>query len=294
MPATAPRRRARLLTGSGDPIARVRRRRRARRSRLLDADYVDDEVFRARPTRGIEASLEAAGVAMSATEYLLAVTGLALLGMALSLLLGSLMLGLLLLISAVVVPRLWLSRAADKRRGAFADQLEGNLQLVAGSLRAGYGLTQAVATVAEEAPSPSKEEFGRIVVETRLGRELPDSLRATATRMQNDDFGWVADAIAIQQEVGGNLAEVLDAVSGTIRDRNTIRRQVHALSAEGRMSAIVLIALPIVLAMALSIINPGYLDVLFERPVGRIMLGAGVVLMTLGIVWIKRLVKLVF
>ena len=204
------------------------------------------------------------------------------------------MLGLLLLIAAVVVPRLWLTRAAENRRGAFADQLEGNLQLIAGSLRAGYGLSQSVATVADEAPSPSKEEFGRIVIETRLGRDLPDSLRATALRMKNEDFGWVADAIAIQQEVGGNLAEILDAVSGTIRDRNNIRRQVQALSAEGRMSAVVLIALPIVLAIAISVVNPGYLDVLFDRPVGRVLLGVGVVLMTMGVVWIRRLVRTVF
>jgi tight adherence protein B len=148
--------------------------------------------------------------------------------------------------------------------------------------------------VAQEAPSPSRDEFGRVVVETRLGRELPDALRATAARMRNDDFGWVADAIAIQQEVGGNLAEILDGVAATIRDRNQIRRQVQALSAEGRMSAVVLIALPFVLAFAISIINPGYLDVLFQRPIGRVILGLGVVLMTIGVAWIRRLIRIVF
>jgi len=292
MPSPAGGRRSSLLARPGEKAPRLRRRRG---SRLLGGVMVDDdEVFRPHPSRGIEASLEAAGVALSATEYLLVVTGLALGGVALSLLLGSVMLGLLLLIGAVVIPRLWLSRAAERRRRAFADQLEGNLQLIAGTLRAGYGLSQAVATVAEEAPSPSREEFGRVVVEIRLGRELPDALRATAARMRNDDFGWVADAIAIQQEVGGNLAEILDGVAATIRDRNQIRRQVQALSAEGRMSAVVLIALPFVLAFAISIINPGYLDVLFQRPIGRVILGLGVVLMTIGVAWIRRLIRIVF
>ncbi|HSM02929.1 MAG TPA: type II secretion system F family protein [Acidimicrobiia bacterium] len=291
MPSPASGRRSSLLGRPGDRSS-VRRRRRSGLFRRAEMD--DDDVFRPRPTRGIEASLEAAGVALSATEYVLIITGLALTGAALSLLLGSLMLGLLLLVNAVLIPRLWLSRAADRRRAAFADQLEGNLQLIAGTLRAGYGLSQAVSTVAEEAPSPSRDEFGRVVVEIRLGRDLPDSLRATASRMQNEDFGWVADAIAIQQEVGGNLAEILDGVAATIRDRNNIRRQVHALSAEGRMSAGVLIALPIVLAFAISVVNPGYLDVLFSTPLGRFILGTGVVLMTIGVVWIRRLIRIVF
>jgi tight adherence protein B len=204
------------------------------------------------------------------------------------------MLGLLLLAAAVAVPRLWVSRAAQRRHNAFADQLEGTLQLMASTLRAGYGLSQAVATVAEEAPSPTREEFARIVVETRIGRDLPGSLRALAERMKNEDFGWIADAMAIQQEVGGNLAEILDAVGGTIRDRNQIRRQVHALSAEGRMSAVVLIALPIGLAGIISTVNPGYLDVLFNTGGGRVLLLAGVVLMTFGVIWIRKLVKIRF
>jgi tight adherence protein B len=165
---------------------------------------------------------------------------------------------------------------------------------MAGTLRAGYGLTHAVSTVAEEAGSPSKEEFGRVVVEVRLGRELPESLRALANRMRNEDFSWVADAIAIQQDVGGNLAEVLDGVGATIRDRNNIRRQVQALSAEGRISAAVLIALPFALAGIIALVNPGYLDALFETPGGRVMLGVGGVLMTLGVLWIRRLIRIVF
>ena len=108
---------------------------------------------------------------------------------------------------------------------------------MAGSLRAGHSLLRAVDSVASEADAPTSEEFARIVNETRVGRDLNDALDEVAERMGSDDFTWVAQAIAIHREVGGNLAEVLDAVGHTIRERNAIRRQVKALAAEGKLSA---------------------------------------------------------
>ena len=247
-----------------------------------------------RRQRGIDAALEAAGISLTAGEYLVIVVLAALGGMGLGLLLNSPMLIIILVIGAIVLPRSILARAANRRRALFADQLEGTLQLIAGSLRAGYGLAQSFSTVAVESPSPTAEEIGRVVIETRVGRDLVSALRAAAARMKNDDFLWVADAIAIQQEVGGNLAEVLDSVGGTIRDRNQIRRQIHTLSAEGRISAVVLIALPFVAAGLLAAANPGYLDPLFTTRRGIILLILGSVLIVLGILWIRRIVKIVF
>jgi tight adherence protein B len=151
-----------------------------------------------------------------------------------------------------------------------------------------------MSTVATEAPSPTSDEFGRVVIETRVGRDLTTALRGVADRMRNDDLAWVTDAIAIQQEVGGNLAEVLDAVGATIRDRNQIRRQVQALSAEGRISAVILIALPFGIAGIISLVNPGYLEALFETTIGKVLVAVGAVLMVTGIVWIRRIVKIVF
>jgi len=292
-PATATRRRSVILPESVDG----RPRRRGLFGLFRDRGTKDGEEFalrRRRPRHGIDAVLETAGIDVRGSEYLTLVAVAGFIGIGIGLASGSSVLGLLLLGAAVAIPRLWVSRAALRRHSAFGDQLEGTLQLMASTLRAGYGLSQAVATVAEEAPSPTREEFARIVVETRIGRDLAGSLRALAERMKNEDFGWIADAMAIQQEVGGNLAEILDAVGGTIRDRNQIRRQVHALSAEGRMSAVVLIALPIGLALMISVINPGYLDALFVTGGGRVLLLVGVVLMTLGVFWIRRLVKIRF
>jgi tight adherence protein B len=197
-------------------------------------------------------------------------------------------------ILGTAAPRMVLNTMINRRREAFADQLEGTLQIVAGSLRSGYGLVQAVSTVAAESPSPTSDEFGRVVVENRLGRTVEDATRAMAERLENEDLEWVVEAIEIQHEVGGNLAEVLDTVTATIRDRNNIRRQVKALSAEGRISAIILIALPFVVASLIAVVTPDYLTELFSTVIGRIMLGFAGLMMLLGTVWIKKLVKVDF
>ena len=163
---------------------------------------------------------------------------------------------------------------AGRRRTAFADQLDDSLQLIASSLRAGHSLLQALASVAREAEEPTSEEFARIINETRVGRQLSDSLDETAARMESDDFTWVTQAIAINREVGGNLAEVLDGVANTIRERNQIRGQVKALSAEGKLSAYVLMALPFGIVGFLMFANPDYMGKFTESLVGYGLIGA--------------------
>ena len=133
--------------------------------------------------------------------------------------------------------RFWLKRKASKRQAAFADQLPDALQLLAGGIRAGFGLMQAIDNVAGELPAPAGEEFQRVKVETHLGRDTNEALRAMALRVGSQDFEWVVEAIEINREVGGDLGEILDSVGGTIRDRNRLRRRIKSLSAEGRVSA---------------------------------------------------------
>jgi tight adherence protein B len=243
---------------------------------------------------GVSTALESAGVALRPGEFILLVLGASATGGILGILAGNPVLALILSGSALAGGRLLLSTKARRRQAAFGDQLEGTLQLISGSLRAGYGINQAINTVAAEAQEPTATEFARIVVETRLGRDLHDALTALADRMDNRDFGWITDAIEIQQDVGGDLAEVLDTVASTIRDRNQIRRQVQALSAEGRLSAIILISLPFALAGFISITNPEYLSELTGSTAGQVLLLTGVVLMSIGVVWIRKIVKVVF
>jgi tight adherence protein B len=243
---------------------------------------------------GGAAALERAGMTMSLPDFVLVVGLVTVVGGAGGVVLGGSVLGLLLLVAVPFGARLLLKFRAARRQAAFADQLDDSLQLMAGSLRAGHSLLRAVDSVSQEADAPTSEEFSRIVNETRVGRDLNDALDEVAQRMGSDDFIWVAQAIAIHREVGGNLAEVLDAVGHTIRERNAIRRQVKALSAEGKLSAIVLMALPFGVTGFISITNPSYLAKFTQSFTGYAMLGVAGVMLLVGAFWLKKTVAIKF
>ena len=152
---------------------------------------------------------------------------------------------------------------------------------------------QALATLGQEASEPARSEFRRVLLEVRVGRVPGDSLRALADRMGSDDFDWVVGAIDINRDVGGDLAMILDNVAETIRERQRLQRQVKTLSAEGRLSGYVLTALPLVLAMAMAVINPGYLAALGSG-FGPVLVVGGAVLLVIGWIWIRRLTRLTF
>jgi len=235
-----------------------------------------------------------AGLKMKQQDFIFLVCIGAVVALAVGLLLGGLPLGLVL---AFVVPlgaRASLSFLADRRRTAFADQLDDSLQLMASSLRAGHSLLQALDSVAREAEEPTSEEFARVINETRLGRELNAALEETAQRMGSQDFVWVTQAVAINREVGGNLAEVLDGVGHTIRERNEIRRQVKALAAEGKLSAYVLIALPVCIVGFLAVVNPSYIGTLLQSVFGYGLVFAAVVLLIVGSIWMRKVVRIKF
>ncbi|MGY2084383.1 type II secretion system F family protein [Blastococcus sp. SYSU DS0539] len=239
-------------------------------------------------------ALERAGVTMALTDFVLAVGLVATSAAVLGALAGGLLLGLVMPLVILVGTRMLLRVRAGRRRAAFADQLDDSLQLMASSLRAGHSILRAMDSVATEAAAPTSDEFARIINETRVGRDLTDALDEVADRMGSEDFIWVAQAIAIQREVGGNLAEVLDAVGHTIRERNAIRRQVKALSAEGKLSAYVLMALPIGITAFLSLTNPSYLSAFTESLAGYAMLAVAVVMMLVGGLWLKKTVAIRF
>jgi tight adherence protein B len=213
---------------------------------------------------------------------------------AVGLALGGPLAGLGLAVVAPVVAKVGLNIMAGRRRSSFADQLEENLQMVASSLRAGHSLLQSLAATAREAEEPTRTEFARILNEARVGHELGLALDETAARMGSDDFRWVTEAIAINREVGGNLAEVLDGVGDTIRERSQIRGQVKALSAEGKLSAYVLMALPFGISGFLSISNPEYIGKFTQSMLGYSLLGLCVVMLTVGGLWLRKVVSFKF
>ena len=187
--------------------------------------------------------------------------------------------------------RLSLSLRILRRRAAFSDQLPDLLQLIASTLRAGFSLPQALDAVVKEAAQPAAAEFARAMTEARIGAELDEALEAVAIRMDSDDLQWTVLAIRIQQGVGGNLAEVLLTIAGTIRERAFLRRQVQALSAEGRLSAYVLIALPVLVGAFLFIVNGSYMRPLYSTTIGFLMLSAAVTLLLVGAYWMNRTIK---
>jgi tight adherence protein B len=258
------------------------------------AEAAAEGVLQNRRASGLDGALDRAGITLRPAEFVVMAAAVGVSAVALGLILAGPIGGVILGVLALAAPRVVLHVMTSRRRTAFKDQLEGTLQMMASSLRAGYGLLQAIRTAGEESPSPTAEEFDRVVVENRLGRPLVQSLGAMADRMDDDDLRWVVEAIDIQQEVGGNLAEVLDTVNTTIRDRNQIRRQIRALSAEGKMSAIILLALPFGIGGFIATITPDYIAELTTSALGIVMIVVGLVLMGFGALWIRKIVKVEF
>jgi tight adherence protein B len=237
--------------------------------------------------------LDAAAVPLRPAEWMLIHVGLTIGSGLLMLLLfsGRLLPTVLGMLAGFLAPWMYLSIKESRRQKAFMAALPDTLQLLAGSLAAGYSMPQAVDTVVREANPPISTEFNRAMVETRLGVDLEDALQGVADRMGSVDFAWVVMAIRIQREVGGNLAEVLTTVAATLRERERLRRQVQVLSAEGRLSAWILGMLPIVFALYLILAQPDYLLPMVQNVLGWIMLGMGLILLIVGALWLRKVVK---
>jgi tight adherence protein B len=197
-----------------------------------------------------------------------------------------------LLAATTVCVAVWyyVRRTRAKRQAAFADQLPDVLQLVTTALRSGYGITQALDSVAEEAEEPARSEFAHVLVESRLGRDLSDAMRALAQRMESKDLEWVVSAIDINRETGGNLSEVLNGVSTTVRERQRMARHVRTLTAEGRLSARILTALPFLMALFQWRTNPENFALL-THGVGLAALITAGVFLVIGTVWIRKIVN---
>lgn len=263
-------------------------------SRLADAATAGVEKLLSGRSNTFGAILEEAGVTLQVKELVIIVFSACMALFAVFLVLGEPLLGLLLALITPVLVRLWLSVLASRRRAKFESQLDETLQMIAGSLRAGYSLPQALATIGQEGAAPTSLEFARVTNEVRVGRSMMDSLNDVCERMRNEDFFWVTQAIGINREVGGNLADVLEGVSSTIRQRAEIRGQVKSLAADGQLSAVILVALPFGVAGFLSLTSPAYIGRMFTDPLGWIMLAAGALMMLLGSLWLYKIINLKF
>lgn len=243
-------------------------------------------------SKGLDRRLDRAGISLRAGEWIVVFFALALLALVAGFLLGgSVIFGLLsalfVLIVAWLLPRL----LGDRRQRKFEDQLADMLTMLASTIRTGYAPIQASELVAKESEEPTRTEMARAVAETRLGRDYIDALSGVADRMESQDFRWVVEAMAINRDVGGDVSEILDQVADTIRARTQLRRQVAALSAEGKLSAWILVAVPIFLAWWLWQRDANYLSPLVETTTGIVMLVGAAILMVIGILVIRRIIS---
>lgn len=191
-----------------------------------------------------------------------------------------------------IIPRIQVGRLQKKRQHAFQDQIGDTLTSISGALKSGNSFLQALEFVAREARPPMSIEVGRILRETALGMQVDESLQSLCKRMESDDFELVVTSVLIQRQTGGNLAEVLDSIAFTIRERIKLKRQVMALTAMGRLSGMVVSVLPIGLMVVLYFLNKEFMMPLFTTLYGKIMLGIGGFNMTTGVLIIRKVITI--
>lgn len=238
--------------------------------------------------------LELANVSMSVASLVVMISCIAVVALAVGVLIANVVIGLLLAALVPVGAKVWLSRRGARLRRRFAGQLPQTLQMMAASLRAGHSLPRVLDSVSKEVEAPMAEELARVVNENRLGRDLVDSLETVAERMQSTDFGWVAGAISAQRETGGNLNEILDQVAATIRERQHIRMQVLSLSAEGRLSAVILMGLPVAVGLYYTLVSADTMSVFVDAAIGKVLLVVSAVLYVVGGLWMRSIVNIEF
>jgi len=190
------------------------------------------------------------------------------------------------------LPIAYLNTLKNRRVAKLSQQLPELLAMISGLLKVGHGFHQALDASVKEMEPPISYEFKKVLIENRLGISFEQALDNLSKRVNISDFDWLVLSIKIQRETGGNLAEILDMLAETMRQREELAGQIKALTAEGRLSAVILIGLPFVIAGALFLINPGYIGLMFSTTPGLIMLIVAGVLMGIGIMWLKKVVEI--
>jgi tight adherence protein B len=269
----------RFVREEGQPVldeTEIREQQRQTLFAELDSRWEDQSLF-----KKLSEELEAADLRLTATELLLMQVGA---GAALALVLSALVPFLWFLLAPVgfmlgmVSVRSYVRYLGKRRINRFEDQLPNNLAIIAGSVRGGLSLFQALQLISREASEPSRTEFTRVIQEISLGNTLGTSLEGLVKRVPTEDVEILVTAITMQQQTGGNLTHVLDVVAATIRERQRVRREIRTLTAQQRFSAIVLAALPFLLGLMMFVISPTYISNLFQpgwvlcMPIGAFVL----------------------
>jgi len=238
--------------------------------------------------------LQRADLKFTPAEFVAINIAAAIMGFLLALVLGhtNFAFGLLGGIIGFYIPRLWMKQLQSKRLTMFNNQLNDTLILLANSIRSGYSLQQAMETVSRELPPPVSVEFSRVTREVSLGLSLDEALMHMLERINSEDLDLIITAINIQHSVGGNLAEILDTIAHTIRERVRIKGQIRALTAQQRISGNVISLLPFALAAFMFMFNQGYFKSMWEEPCGLMMMGYGIFSILIGYLIIQQITKI--
>lgn len=205
---------------------------------------------------------------------------------------GNLLVSIALVFAGAVMPPLLVSSKRKKRLELFGTQLGDALMLISNGLRAGFSFEQAMATVAKDMPEPVSDEFAKTIRDLKMGVSLEKALVSMTERTENTDMRLLTSAVLIQRQVGGNLADILDTISVTIQDRIKIKRNIRTLTAQGKISGLIVGSIPLLLVAALSLIAPGYLLPMFSTVPGIVMLCIAVVMEIAGFIVIRKMVNL--
>ena len=246
-----------------------------------------------RHARGLDFKMQQAGIPLLGTEFLaLLLLSAVTVGSIAAVLVKKWYAGILAAIIIVAVEYIYVLVRIERRATSFTNQLGDCLMMVANALRAGFSFLQAMEMISKEMEPPISDEFKHVMRDIGLGATVERALDDMDKRVGSPDFSLVVTAVLIQQQVGGDLARILDTISETIQDRIRMRREVKTLTAQGRLSGWILILTPIALALFMTSSNPDYMDPLFKHPVGQMILVAAIIMEIIGAFVINRIVDI--
>ncbi len=241
----------------------------------------------------IASQLESAGILLRAEEFILAWGAATVVPAGLVLMFGgSPVTAFALAAGGAIIPPLSVSIARKRRLALFEKQLSDALGIIGNSLRAGFTFAQSMESISREMPDPIAKEFNKTIREMALGVPMEDAMTAMVRRMENEDLGMLISAVLIQRQVGGNLADIIDNISITIRDRLKIKGEVKVMSASGRISGMVIGLLPVFLIVVLMILNPSYIMTFVSTPLGLGMLAVAGFMEFIGFFIVQKIVNI--
>jgi tight adherence protein B len=286
--------RSRIAAHTGESKGNAKKKRRERRSEALATVYrVTEHAFgNLKQWRWMSRMLERADVPLRTVEFFwIVVAAVVGTGMLAVLFGASPVVFIVLVVLAGSAPVGWVWLKMRKRLRAFEDQLPDLLITIAASLKAGHSFKQGLQAVVDEGHPPANKEIERVLTEASLGRPMDDALAEMADRVGSKNFDFAITAVTIQRQVGGSLATLFDMVADTVRQRQQFARKIRALTAMGRMSAYTLIGIPFFIAFMVTLMNSEYMHPLYHTSTGRILIGMGLVMMTLGSLFLKKIVS---